>query len=344
MKNLKKQQIQRIRAGRVILVSWRNLKRTALIGLALVIAIAAVFVFNNPKVSASGDDAYFTLSPTSGSYNYPSTITLNITETSDSGDNVNAVQANLTYPDTLLSISSISTGSSDDSPFTLEAQDTAGSGVIDLAFASSSTVSGTQNFASINFNILSSGTAAVDMVSGSGIDNTSGSSVWNGVLPTASYTLTEEPPTVTITGLSNGSFLHSNPAAIDSTATDNSGGTISNAELYFDSSLIQTITSSPYDFSLDTLNYSDGSYSLEVESTDSLSLVGTSTINVYINNGDLTNAGSVSVSDLGILADNYDKSGSFTYTQGNITNNTSGNNEVNLSDLAIMAANWGWTD
>jgi hypothetical protein len=99
------------------------------------------------------------------------------------------------------------------------------------------------------------------------------------------------------------------------------------------------ITSAPYDFSLNTLPYQDGSYTVTITGTDSGSNTDSDSASVYVSNGDLTLAGHVNLSDLAILAANWGKSGQ-TYAQGNIT----GQSTINLSDLAVLAANWGWSD
>ena len=148
--------------------------------------------------AATPGDAAFSLSPSTGSYTVGATVTLNVSETSSSGDDVNATQANFSYPTSLLQYESITLNG----PFTLCGQETGGGGTVDIGCASTTTVSGTQPIAQIIFKVLSDGTAPVAMTSGSDIDNNSGNSVWNTVLPSASYTLTQPttpPPAPTPT-------------------------------------------------------------------------------------------------------------------------------------------------
>jgi hypothetical protein len=146
-------------------------------------------------VGGSGD-ACFALNPSSGSYTVGNTLTVQITETSSAADNVNGVQADLQYPTSLLQYDSTSING----PFTLVGQNTVGSGVVEIGIASTSTQSGTVNVADITFTVLASGSTNTTSSSpdylgmtsgtnGSDIVSDSGASVWNGVLPGATFTL-----------------------------------------------------------------------------------------------------------------------------------------------------------
>lgn len=152
------------------------------VGVGLVLGLGA-FSLLPGKAAASGD-ASFGLSPSSGSYQTGATVTVSISETSSAGDDVDAVQANLSYSGNLQYDSMSLTG-----PFTLCGQQSGGGGSVAIGCASTSTESGTQSVATVTFTVESAGTGTVDMVSGSDIDNTSGSSVWDGSLPSAQYTL-----------------------------------------------------------------------------------------------------------------------------------------------------------
>ncbi|HEY2004362.1 MAG TPA: carboxypeptidase-like regulatory domain-containing protein [Candidatus Saccharimonadia bacterium] len=147
----------------------------------VVITCASLLAFK--YVNASGD-ATFGLSPSSGSFGSGATINLAISETSSAGDNTNAVQVNLSFPASLQWQSSTLTG-----PFTLCAQNAHTATTVSLACASGTAQSGTQAIATISFVVVGTGSATVAMTSGSDIDNTSGSSVFSGTLPSANYTL-----------------------------------------------------------------------------------------------------------------------------------------------------------
>lgn len=171
------------------------------IPLTFVLCSVIFAVFGITTAYAAGDASF--MLTTTGTYAVGGTITVQITETSSSGDDVDAVQADIVYPDNLLSVSNVSTGTSDNSPFTLEGQDQTSSGQILLAYASTSVVSGTQNVASITFNVIAAGSTdttpgdsnyfgmddiSVESVENSNIANSSGDSVFNGNYPAEMYT------------------------------------------------------------------------------------------------------------------------------------------------------------
>lgn len=139
-----------------------------------------------PDTALAAGTASFSFSATSGSYHVGDTINISISETSALSDNVNAVQTDLSYNTSFLQYQSTTlTG-----PFTICATNSGGGGSVSLACASPSTVSGTQAVATISFKVLATGSTAVSMASTSDIDNNLGSSVWDGILPSASFTLT----------------------------------------------------------------------------------------------------------------------------------------------------------
>jgi hypothetical protein len=147
------------------------------------------------------------------------------------------------------------------------------------------------------------------------------------------------PPTVSISSPTANAEAYTKTFDINSTSTANNGGSITSSKLLVNGTAVQTLSSAPYNFVLNTLGYSDGSYTLTVQSTDSSEDVGTSSVTVYISNGDLNLDGHINISDLAIMAANWNKTGQ-TYTEGDI--NSDGT--VNIQDLAILAANWGWSD
>ena len=176
------------------------LPKAKLLLLALALCLMALLPVS--RAGATGNDAYFGLSP-GGSYTVGQTFTVQITETSSAGDNVNAVQANLSYPTSVLQYDS----SSINGPFNICAQGAEGgnpscfsngisAGSVDIGVASTSTVSGTQNVASVTFTILTATSTSTSsgspvyfgLTSGSNIDNTGGGSVWNGALTGAAFT------------------------------------------------------------------------------------------------------------------------------------------------------------
>ena len=174
----------------------KTIKNHALrLAMAISVAVMTVVGLTSPYAAhAATGDAYFSLSPSSGSYTVGDNLVLTVSETSTSGDNTNAVQVNLSYPSSQLQYKSISL----DGPFTLCGQQSGGGGSVNIGCASTTVVGGESPVAQITFSVLASGSAAVAMTSGSDIDNNTGNSVWNGVLPSASFTLSKvvtAPPT-----------------------------------------------------------------------------------------------------------------------------------------------------
>lgn len=164
-------------------------------------------------VLAAGD-AYFSLSPSGGTYIVGNSFTVTVSETSSAGDNTNAAQVNLSYNSSLLQYTGMSYG-----VWSLCPSSSGGGGSVSVACAGSAQ-SGTQPVVAISFKALGSGTASVAMTSGSDIDNTSGTSVWGGSLPSASFNLNvaATPPPTHNTSPSSKSA----PASSSSTPTSTS--------------------------------------------------------------------------------------------------------------------------
>ena len=170
-------------------------------------------------------------------------------------------------------------------------------------------------------------------------------SVWQEDLTSGSNTGSGgsgSPPTVSITSPSANTEMYNNnvaSSAVTATATANDGGSIASVELLVNGTIIQTLTQAPYNFNLNTFNYHDGTYTIEVLATDDQGTTNSTSQSIYIANGDLNLNHSVGLDDLAIMASNWNKPNQ-TYSQGNITGQTT----VNISDLSVMAANWGWKE
>lgn len=146
---------------------------------------------------------------------------------------------------------------------------------------------------------------------------------------------TSNPPTVSISsGASNGSLL-AGTVAVNASATPDTGNSISQAQLLLNGNVVQTDTSSPFSFNLNTLAYKDGSYTLTVKATDNQTQVGQSTVNILITNGDVNSDRKVNISDLSVMASHWG-SQSATAAQGDVN----GDGKVTVSDLSVLANNW----
>ena len=201
-------------------------KQHTLFFFILFFIISVVVSLGHPLATLAAGDASFTLSPTSGSYHVNDTFTVAISETSTSGDNVNAVEADLTYNASQLQYQSTTlTG-----PFNICAKNSGGGGSVSIACAASSTQTGTQSVATITFKVLASGTATVSMSNTSDIDNTGGTSVFDGTFPTGSYSLA---------------------AATSSSGSSNSSGSSSNNSTGTPSCTAQAPSSAPNLYEVD---------------------------------------------------------------------------------------------
>lgn len=145
--------------------------------------------------------------------------------------------------------------------------------------------------------------------------------------------------TVSLGGLTDGQEVYSNAQNVTAYEdSDTAGNFTSHLKVGATTDTTATVSSSPHNFSLNTLNYPDGQYTLAVDGTDAGSHTASDSVSVWVANGDLNGDGIVNISDLAVMAGYWLQTDS-NYGHGNIT----GQSTVNLSDLAVMAANWGWS-
>jgi len=161
-------------------VTRNTLKRTWTKAVLALIALLLPMGLAQP-VFAAGDASFsFT---TAGSTTVGGSFSVTVKETSTAGDNVNAVQANVSYPSAQLQYSSMSLG-----VFTLCGQQSQSTGSVAVGCAASSTYSGTQTVVTMNFTVIAAGSGQVHLTSGSDIDSNTGTSVWDGTLTSTTYT------------------------------------------------------------------------------------------------------------------------------------------------------------
>ncbi|WP_372590253.1 PQQ-binding-like beta-propeller repeat protein [Fervidobacterium pennivorans subsp. carthaginiensis] len=98
---------------------------------------------------------------------------------------------------------------------------------------------------------------------------------------TISFRIDNNPPSLSIKSLTNGSYI-SGIKNIEVSATDGNG--ISKVELYLNSNKIGEKTSSPYTFPLNATSYSDGQYTLKAVAYDIFSKRSETSIQVWIDN------------------------------------------------------------
>jgi hypothetical protein len=129
----------------------------------IILAFSIVFSFRSTLYAAGN----ISISPTSGGYAKNATISVRI-NINTGGDNVNAAQVYLSYPQDKLQFQSISTSGS---AFSIIAEKSGGGGVVSLAGGSSSPgFSGSKYIGLVSFKVLSdTGTATVQVRSDSQI-------------------------------------------------------------------------------------------------------------------------------------------------------------------------------
>jgi hypothetical protein len=156
----------------------------------------------------------------------------------------------------------------------------------------------------------------------------------------ASVTTAAGPvPVVNITSVANNALVHGSSLALDATASPSGGNSIAKAQLLVGSTVVQTLTAAPFNFTLNTLNYKDGSYTVKVKATDNQGNVGTSSIAVTITNGDVNSDNKVGLPDLAIMAAHWNQQSGATYSGGDLN----GDGKVTVADLGVLANNWGKT-
>jgi len=138
--------------------------------------------------------------------------------------------------------------------------------------------------------------------------------------------------------LTTNSTVHGTSQALNVAATPVSGNTISQTQLFVDggSTAAQTITTSPYNFTLNTLGLADGNHTITIKATDNHGNLGAQTITILVTNGDFNNDSKVGISDLAIMAGHWSQQTGATYSIGDIN----GDGKVTITDLSILANNW----
>lgn len=200
---------------------------------------------------------------------------------------VNAVEANLTYPENLLEFVSIAPQTSITSPFDIAPQSSGGSGTVTIGRAVNfpNTVTGDQLAANITFKTkTATGTANIAFGSSTVLlhattnENILGASS----TPGASFIVDASPPVSAVTAPANGAvFAGGSSVTINATATDNTR--VSGVGVYIDGSLVQTLTTSPYTYTWNTNGVALGAHTIQVRATDPYGGVGpSSTISVTL--------------------------------------------------------------
>src|SRR3989339_552443 len=118
----------------------------------------------------------------------------------------------------------------------------------------------------------------------------------------------DNPPTVSITAPANGDTI-SGSIAITATASDDNG--VSRVNFYIDNIMKSTDTASPYTYTMETTQYSNGSHIIKAVATDTASQTANTQITVTVNNVAADNPPTVSIT---APANNATISGTITIT------------------------------
>jgi hypothetical protein len=223
------------------------------------------------------------LSPSSMTVGPNGTVTVQVRENSGTTA-VNAVQANFSYPTSLLAFVSIDgTGSA----FGTAAQGTGSAGQVSIARGTScssgcTSVTGDQLVAIVTFQAnTTNGAATLAFTSGTAlIESTNNTDLLGGLANTVggTYTVDTAPPTVNVTAPANNASIGTGTTAnITATATDASSS-ITKVDFYVDGVLKLSDTTSPYSYSWDTTGVALGAHTIQAKSTDSFGNLGSSSV------------------------------------------------------------------
>jgi hypothetical protein len=224
------------------------------------------------------------LTPATQTVGPSSTITVQVRENSGTTA-VNAVQANFSYPASLLTFVSIDTTTS---AFTTAAQATGGSGQVSIARGIVGSVVGDQLVATVTFTAnTTSGSASLAFTSGTALvsaqDPNKNQDILGSLAATggATYIVDATAPTTSITAPANNATLpFGNNVTISASASDASS-TVSKVEIYVDSALKTTLTTSPYNYTWTGATL--GAHTIFAKAYDSFNNVATtSTINATV--------------------------------------------------------------
>jgi hypothetical protein len=210
------------------------------------------------------------LSPQSQTFAANTTFTVDLRE--DSGTTpVNAVQANFTYPATLIDFVSIDTSIG---PFTTVAESTGASGQVKIGVgtaAGSPAVTGNQLIAKVTFKTKTTG-GSIAMAFSSGtelINSTTFANLITSLSLTrgSNYSIDTTAPTVSVSSPANGATVtRGTTTTISINASDNTA--VSTVDLYIDDVLKSAFSTSPYSYNWNTSGVSLGSHTIYAVAKD----------------------------------------------------------------------------
>jgi chitodextrinase len=210
-------------------------------------------------LSHAAGNATLSLSPGSSTLALGATVTVSIIENSGSVP-VNAVQADLNYDQTKLQFVSVSTSTS---PFSLVVQATGGSGVVNVASATSTAQTGQQTVAVMTFTAIGAGSAAVSFANTSSIVQASDGTDVTGTLSGATYTIADQTAPTVPAGLAAGTRTATTIPLTWTASTDNVA--VTGYKVYRNGTQVGTTASASY---TDTGLTPNTSYSYSIAAYD----------------------------------------------------------------------------
>jgi hypothetical protein len=250
-----------------------------MVAFALLISVAGYFIIFS-KAAPPPPTIY--LNPASLVVGANGTFTIDVRENSGTTA-VNAVQANFTYPTSLLTFVSLDTTTS---AFSVQAENSAASGQVKLGRGTTTAVTGDQLVGKVTFQAGATGGAA-NLAFNSGtalVNSTTNQDILGSLAATggATYTIDTVAPTVSVSAPANNATLaFGSTPTITATATDASS-TVTKVEIYVDGALKTTLTTSPYNYTWNS-GVTLGAHAIVAKAYDTFNNIGTSTtVNVTV--------------------------------------------------------------
>jgi hypothetical protein len=245
-----------------------------MVAFAAIVSVAGYFIIFS-KAAPPPPTIY--LNPSSVVIGPNGTITVDVRENS-STTTVNAVQANFTYPTSLLTFTSIDATTS---AFSVQAENTGSAGTVKIGRGTTTPVTGDQLVARVTFQASATGGAAnMAFISGTSLVNsTTNTDILGSLAATGggTYTIDSTAPTVSVSSPANNATIALGSTPTVSVTTSDASSAITKVEVYIDGALKSTLASSPYNYIWNT-GVTAGAHTIQAKSYDTFNNVGTSSL------------------------------------------------------------------
>jgi hypothetical protein len=268
--------------------------RTMFIATVAIATVVGVLVSTGSQNTHAATNDTLYMSPATGTETVGSTFTVAIRENSN-GDQVNAAQANITYPTSQLQFVSTSLSGS---AFGITATNSGGSGTVSIGLGSTSAVTGDALIANVTFEVTAAGSANVAFAGSSSVLSFTTNANVVSTMTGANLTLqaaatttppTSTPPTTTTTttkppvtsstkssGVTTSIAPVNNPTPVsvpNNAQVEVSSGAlvqtspsdvnqVTKVNYYLGSKLVATVTQAPYTYVVPTKTLRNGKYKL----------------------------------------------------------------------------------